>query len=95
MHACIILKHIKKLYPLLTHSESTTSYPQSIKSMFQSVVEIVLENIFYLKMYQDNNFFLKNYFLTSIYQNHSETQKKNYFEAKSSKFVETLVQTQL
>jgi hypothetical protein len=63
--------------------------------MFQSVVEIVLENIFYLKMYQDNNFFKKNYFLTSIYQNHSETQKKNYFEAKSSKFVETLVQTQL
>jgi hypothetical protein len=57
MQACIILKHIKKLYPLLTHSESTTSYPQSIKSMFESVVEIVFENIFYLKIDQDNNFF--------------------------------------
>jgi hypothetical protein len=51
--------------------------------MIQSVVEIVLENIFYLKMYQDNNFFKKNYFLTSIYQNHSETQKKIILKQKA------------
>jgi hypothetical protein len=54
--------------------------------VFGIAVAVVFRSVFYLEMYQNNLFFLKNSFLISTRQDNSKTQKKKKkFEAKKKK----------
>jgi len=48
-----------------------------------SIVAVVFQNVFYLKIYQNNIFlFLKNYFYYQRIKNDLKIQKKYQFEAE-------------
>jgi hypothetical protein len=61
--------------------------------MFESVVVVVFQSVFYSEMHQNNIFFIfYKLFLTSAHQKHLKTLKKKLSQ-KKSKFWETQFQT--
>jgi hypothetical protein len=48
--------------------------------LFGSVVVVVFQNVFHLKMYQNNFYFFKKIFLISAHQNNKKYIYKNNFK---------------
>jgi len=44
--------------------------------MFERIIAVVFQSVFYLKIHQNNFFILKKLFLISTYQNNSKIYKK-------------------